>query len=81
MRSVMHSIGLQYYNTKLQDISFVDTVETNIEGYYKWNMKIDNMVQYIYSKVENPSIHNYKAMVWSNFMMNCTVTIEDTEQS
>ena len=39
------------------------------------------MVQQIYVKFGHTSICDYKVMMWSNFLMNSPVTIQDTEQA
>ena len=54
----------------------MDTVEGNIEVYYKQHTNDDKMKWYIYAKVEHPYIYYYKAIVRSNFLMRLLIYIE-----
>jgi hypothetical protein len=81
LRFDMHQDGLYYHDPSGKAISLVETVKENQEGFSKRQIDQALQARELQSVLGNPSTHDMKAIVQSNQLANCPITIDDIERA
>ena len=74
---VMHKDGLHYHDTRNCDITLVQTVQENEEGYSQRQIQDTKKARDLYAKVGYPSVRDFKTIITKNLILNCPVTASD----
>ena len=74
---VMHKDGLHYYDTRNCEITLVQTVQENEEGYSQRQIQDAKKARDLYAKVGYPSARDFKTIISKNLILNCPVTASD----
>ena len=74
---VMHQDGLHYHDTKNCEVTLIQTVQENEEGYSKRHIKDTQGERDLYAKVGYPSPQYFQNLIAENMILNCPVTVED----
>ena len=81
MHFKMHKDGLHYHDTADRQVTLIKTVQQNEAGYSQRQLAAACTAWDLYSKVGHPSIHDYKAMIKNNLVLNCPVTLDDIKRA
>ena len=81
LNCVMHQDGLHYHDTKNREVTLIQTVQENEEGYRKRHIKDAQEACDIYAKVGYPSPRDFQKLISENMILNCPVTVEDVIRS
>jgi hypothetical protein len=73
----MHPDGLHYHDTKNREVSLVQTVQENEDGYSQRQLAQARLAKDLYAKVGHPSQQDLKAMVVGGMILNCPITVAD----
>ena len=73
----MHPDGLHYHNFTNPEVTFIQTVKENEEGYSQRQLEQARVAKDLYTKVGHPSQQDFKAMVAGGMILNCPVTVVD----
>ena len=76
---IMHHDGLHYHHTGNCQLSMVNTMKQNEEGYSKRQIQATKATRTLQSAVCFPSTANLKDIIPSNQVANCPVTVDDVE--
>lgn len=77
----MHRDGLYYHDPHAHHMTLVNTVKQAEEGYTKRHVAQAKLAREFQGAVGNPSTHDLKAIVASNQIANCPVSISDIERA
>jgi hypothetical protein len=75
----LHESGLHVYDPKLEQLSFLNTVQDNKEGFTKRQLEGAETARQLYAKLAFPSIKDFEWAVVSNQIQDCPVTKSDIE--
>ena len=78
---VMHKDGLHYHDTRNHEITLVQTVQENEEGYIQRQIQDAKKARDLYAKVGYPSARNFQQMISLNLILNCPVTVSDVARA
>ena len=81
LRFDMHPDGLYYHDPHAHQVALVNTVKDAEEGYSRRQILQAKLAREFQSVVGNPSTHDLKAIVSSNQIANCPVSIEDIDRA
>ena len=73
----MHKYGLNYHDTRNREISLVQTVQENEEGYSQRQIQDAKKYRDLYAKVGYPSASDFKNIISRVLIFNCPVTASD----
>jgi hypothetical protein len=73
----MHPDGLHYHDFTNPEVSFLQTVKKNEDGYSQRQLKKARFARNLYAKVGHPSPQDFKAMVAGGMIINCPITVID----
>ena len=73
----MHQDGLHYHDTKNREVTLIQTVQENEEGYSKRQIKYAQEARDLYAKVGYPSPQDFHKLIAENMILNFPVTVED----
>ena len=73
----MHKDGLHYHATRNREITLVQTVQENEEGYSQHQIQYGKKAQNLYAKVGYPSTRDFQQMISQDLILNCLVTVSD----
>ena len=74
---VMHQDGLHSHDTKNREVTLIQTVQENKEGYSKRQIKDAQGERDLYAKVCYPSPRDFHKLIAENMILNYPVTVED----
>ena len=74
---VMHKDVLHYQDTRNREITLVQTVQENEEGYSQRQILDAKKARDLYAKVGYPSTRDFKNIISNNLILNCPVTASD----
>jgi hypothetical protein len=77
----MHKDGLYYNDPRQSHVSLVNTVKDAELGFSKRQISQAKLAREFQSVIGNPSTHDLKAIISSNQIMNCPVTIDDIDRA
>ena len=77
MHFVMHKDILHYHDSRNREITLVQTVQENEEGYSQRQIKDAKKACDLYAKVRYPSARDFKNIISNNLILNCPVTASD----
>ena len=69
--------GLYYHDTQDQNITLINTIEENLQGFSKHQIEQAKLARKLYHVMAIPSIHDFKELIKNNMLYNCPITIED----
>jgi hypothetical protein len=75
----MHPDGLHYHDFTNPEVSFLQIVKENEQGYSQRQLEQARMARDIYTKVGHPSPQDFKAMVAGGMILNCPITGADCD--
>ena len=78
---VMHKYGLHYRDTRNREITLVQTVQENKEGYSQRQIQDAKKSGDLYAKVGYPSTRDFQKMISQNLILNCPVTMSDVDRA
>ena len=78
---VIHKDGLQYHDTRNHEITLVQTVQENEEGYSHRHIQDAKKSRDPYAKVGYPSTRAFQQMISQNLILNCPVTVSDVARA
>ena len=78
---VMYQDGLHYHNNKNREITLVQTVQENEEGYSQRQIQDAKKARYLYVKVVYPSARYFENIISKNLILNCPVTASDVARA
>ena len=81
LRFNMHRDGLYYHDPRGHHMSMVNTVKEAEEGFSKRQVAQAKLAREFQAIVGNPSTHDLKAIVSSNQLANCPITVDDIERA
>jgi len=81
LRFDMHTNGLYYHDPSQKELTLVNTVLGNSEGYSKRQIAQAKQARDLQAVLGNPSTKDLKTLVQSNQLANCPVTIDDIERA
>ena len=70
----MHKDGLNYHNTRNLEITLVQTLQENEEGYIQRQIQDAKKARDLYAKVVYPSARDFQQIISKNLILNCPVT-------
>ena len=73
----MHKDGLYDHDTRNREITLVQTVQENEEGYSQRQIQDAKKARDLYAKVGYPSARYFKNIISKNLFLNCPVTASD----
>ena len=73
----MHQDRIHYHDTENREVTLIQTVQSNEEGYSKRQIKDAQEVCDLYVKVGYPSPQDFQKLISENMILNCPVTVED----
>ena len=73
----MHKDGLHYHDTRNREITLVQTVQENEEGYSQRQIQDAKKARKLYAKVGYLSARDFKNIISYNLILNCPVTTSD----
>ena len=73
----MHNDDLHYHSTKNREITLVQTVQENEEGYSQRQIQDAKEARDLYAKVGYPSARDFKTIISKNLILNCPLTASD----
>ena len=73
----MHKDGLHYHDTRNRDITLVQTVQENEEGYSQRQIQDAKKAWDLYAKVGYPSARDFQNIISNNLILNCPATASD----
>jgi hypothetical protein len=73
----MHPDGLHYHDFTNREVSFIQTVHENKQGYSLRQLESARLAKDLYAKVGHPLQNDFKAMVAGGMILNCPVTVDD----
>ena len=76
-RVVLHKDGLHYHDTRNFEITLVQMVQENEEGYSQRQIQDAKKACDLYAKVRYPSARDFKNIITKNLILNCPVTAGD----
>ena len=74
---IMHKDGLHYHDTRNREITLVQTVQENEEGYIQRQIQDAKKARELYAKVGYPSARDFHQMISQNLILNCPMTVDD----
>ena len=74
---VMQKDGLHYHNNRNREITLVQTVQENEEGYSQRQIQDAKKARNLYAKVGYPSARDFKNIISRNLILNFPVTASD----
>ena len=77
----MHPDGLHYHHTGSCQLSMVNTMKQNEEGYSKRQIQATKVTRTLPLVVRFPSTADLKAIIASNQVENCPVTVDNVEHA
>ena len=77
----MHKDGLHYHDTINREITLVQTVQENEEGYSQRQIQDAKKARDLYAKVGYPSTRDFKNIITKNLILNCPVTTSDVARA
>jgi hypothetical protein len=75
----MHSSGLHYYDPFNEYFNFINTVDENKAVFTKRQIANADKARELYASLAFPSNADYKWIMKSNQIKDCSVSIEDAE--
>ena len=83
---VMHDDGLHYHNPcdpsqQQKQLTLVNTVKNQSEGYSQLQLDKAKAAREFQAKVGHPSTKDLKAIIQSNQIINCPITIQDIDRA
>ena len=78
---VMHKDGLHYHDTRNREITVVQTVQENEEGYSQCQIQDAKQVCNLHAKVGYPSARDFKNIISKNLILNCPVNASDVARA
>ena len=78
---VMHKDGLHYHDTRNCDITLVQIVQENEEGYRQRQIQDAKKARDVYVKVRYPSARDFQNIISNNLILNCPVTTSDVTRA
>ena len=78
---VMQKDGLNYHDTINREITLVQTVQENEEGYSQRQIQDAKKARDLYVKVGYPSARDFKNIISKNLILNCPVTAGDVARA
>ena len=75
----MHECGLHYYDPSDEQFTFTNTVEGNMAGYTKRQLKGATSARFLYKKLAYPSVGDFRWVVQANQIEECPVTVQDID--
>ena len=79
MQFRIHESGLHYFYSRDQELTFVNTISYNKEGFTAVHIKGAEAARDIYATLIYPSAKGYKGVICSNQFKNCPVTVQDVK--
>ena len=73
----MHKDDLHYHNTRNREITLVQTVQENEEGYSQRQIQDAKKASDLYAKVGYLLARDFKNIISNNLILNCPVTASD----
>ena len=73
----MHKDVLHYQDTINSEITLVQTVQENEEGYSQRQIQDSKNARDLYAKVGYPYPRDFQQMISQNLILNCPVTVSD----
>ena len=73
----MHKSGLHYYDLHNKHFALINTFSGNKEGYTQIQVKSAEFSRTLYAKLCYPSWKDFKWLIRSNQINDCSVTVED----
>ena len=73
----MHKDGLHYQDTRNREITLVQTVQENKEGYSQLQIQDAKKAWDNIAKVGYPSERDFQQIISQNLILNCPVTVSD----
>jgi hypothetical protein len=77
----MHRDGLYYHNPREHHMSLVNTVKQAEEGFTKRQIAQAKLAREFQGTVGNPSTNDLKAIISSNQIANCPITVSDVDRA
>ena len=77
----MHKDGLHYHDTRNCEITLVQTVQENEEGYNQRQIQDAKKARDLYAKVGYPSARDFQQIISKNLILNCPVTASDVARA
>jgi hypothetical protein len=77
----MHPDGLHYHDFNNREVSFIQMVNENEQGYSQRQLEQARLAKDLYAKVGHSSQTDFKAMVAGGMILNCPVTVEDVTRA
>ena len=74
---VMHKGDLHYHDTRNHEITLVQTMQENEEGYSQRQIQDAKKARDLYAKVGYPSARDFQNIIIKNLILNCPVTTSD----
>jgi hypothetical protein len=74
MEFLMHKSRLHYFDPRDSEFIVVNTVSENKAGFTKRQIKESEVARSLYSKLNYPSLKDFKWIIWSNQIKDCPVT-------
>ena len=71
--------GLYVHDFTNRDITLVQTVQENLEGFSKREIEMANRAKKLYHVMAIPSLHDFKNLIVHNMIKNCPITIKDVD--
>ena len=81
LRFDMHEDGLYYHDPSNHQITLVNTVKETEEGFSKRQIEQAKAAREFQAVVGNPSTHDLKAIISSNQIANCPITVDDIDRA
>lgn len=81
MRFQLHRSGLHIYDPKMEQLTFVNTVEQNMQAFTKRQIASAHEAKSLYAKLAYPSIKDFEWTVISNQIQDCPITKNDIENA
>ena len=78
---VMHKDGMHYHDNRNSEITLVQTVKENEEGYSQCQIQDAKKARDLYAKVGYPSARDFHQMISQNLILNCPVTVVDVARA
>ena len=76
-----YSNCLHLIECRTQYFSFVETVQENMHGYSKRQVRDAKRARDLMIPIACPSMREFKSLIQTNMLMNCPITVEDVNRA
>ena len=73
--------GLYYHDMDSRDITLVNTIEENTEGFSNRQIEQARKAKNLYNIMGLPSLRDFKGLIENNMINNCPITLEYVNNS